>query len=153
MATVELNFKPERKGYYLITWMGARCSPNQVPQPITAEATIWAVNDRTTELGYRTGGVEIIADKDTFHVGRTRAGDARRCRRPDQYVLFTVEGQESIDYQLVHMDGTVKLVNLPLMKAMCPIFFWPRHWSAIARFSPIKTNHRAADKKFSERWR
>ena len=50
-------------------------------------------NNRTTELGYRTGGVEIIADKDTFRVGRT-APVMLATTTADQYVLFTVEGQD-----------------------------------------------------------
>ena len=42
---------------------------------------------------------------------------------PDQYVLFTVEGQDLYNYQVVHMDGTVKLVNLPVDEKYVPNIF------------------------------
>ena len=37
--------------------------------PIQAETTVWVADKNTTELGYQSGGVQIIIDKDTFHVG------------------------------------------------------------------------------------
>ncbi len=118
----ELTFKPERKGYYHITWSGRDAPANHLPQPINADATIWAVNNRTTELGYRTGGIEIIADKDTFHAGGT-APVMLVAPSADRYVLFTVEGQGIYHYQLVYMDGTVKLVNLPIDESDVPNIF------------------------------
>ncbi|HTV43191.1 MAG TPA: alpha-2-macroglobulin family protein [Candidatus Sulfotelmatobacter sp.] len=118
----ELSFRPERKGYYHITWMGRDAPANHQPQPITADATIWAVNNRTMELGYRSGGVEIIADKDTFHVDGT-APVMLVAPTADRYVLFTVEGQGIYHCQLVHMDGTVKLVNLAIDESYVPNVF------------------------------
>ncbi|MGH7941388.1 MAG: MG2 domain-containing protein, partial [Limisphaerales bacterium] len=118
----ELSFAPGRKGYFHITWMGRDAPANHLPQAINADATIWAVNNRTTELGYRTGGVEIIADKDTFHAGGTApvmlVAPSAGC-----YVLLTVEGQGIYHYQVVHMDGTVKLVNLPIDESDVPNIF------------------------------
>ena len=68
---VELTFTPEREGYYRIAWSGRDTAANRQPQLIGAETTVWVANNRTTDLGYRSGGVEIIADKDTFRVGGT----------------------------------------------------------------------------------
>ena len=118
----ELSFSPERKGYYHITWMGRDAPANHQPQPITADATIWAVNNRTTELGYRSGGVEIIEDKDTFHVDGT-APVMLIAPTAGRYVLFTVEGHGIYHYQLVHMDGTVKLVSLAIDESYVPNVF------------------------------
>lgn len=118
----ELTFRPGRKGYYRITWMGRDAPANHLPQPISAETTIWAVNNRTTELGYRTDGVEIIADKDTFHVDGT-APVMLVASEADRYVLFTTEGRGIYHYQLVHMDGTVKLVNLAIDESYVPNVF------------------------------
>jgi hypothetical protein len=118
----ELSFKPERKGYYHIMWMGRDAPANHLPQPINADTTIWVVNNRTTELGYRTGGVEIIADKDTFHAGGT-APVMLVTPEADRYVLLTAEGQGIYHYQLVHLDGTVKLVNLAIDESFVPNVF------------------------------
>ena len=118
----ELSFRPGRKGYYRITWMGRDAPANHVPQSISAETTIWAVNNRSTELGYRTDGLEIIVDKDTFHVDGT-APVMLVAPEANRYVLFTTEGQGIYHYQLVHMDGTVKLVNLAIDESYVPNVF------------------------------
>jgi len=78
----ELTFTPEREGYYRVAWAGQDVLTNRPSQPINADTTVWVANNSTSELGYRTGGVEIIADKDTFHVGGVRAGDAGPRRPP-----------------------------------------------------------------------
>ena len=52
--------------------------------------------------------MEIIADKDTFRVGQI-APVMLVSRTPDRYVLFSVESEDLYNYQLVHLDGTVKL--------------------------------------------
>jgi uncharacterized protein YfaS (alpha-2-macroglobulin family) len=119
---VELSFTPEREGYYGIAWNGRDTVTNRPPQPINAGTTVWVANNQTTELGYHSGGVEIIADKDTFRVGST-APVMLTTLSPGQYVLFTVEGQDLYDYQVVHMDGTVKLVNLPVDEKYVPNIF------------------------------
>ena len=38
-------------------------------------------------------------------------------------MLFTVEGQDLYDYQVIHVDGTVKLVNLPVEEKYVPNIF------------------------------
>ncbi|HTV63358.1 MAG TPA: alpha-2-macroglobulin family protein [Verrucomicrobiae bacterium] len=119
---VALDFTPEREGYYHIAWMGRDMPTNRPPQPINAGTTVWVADNHTTELGYRSGGVEIIADKDTFRVGGT-APVMLATLNPGQYVLFTVEGQDLYDYQVVHVDGTVKLVNLPVDERYAPNIF------------------------------
>jgi uncharacterized protein YfaS (alpha-2-macroglobulin family) len=44
-------------------------------------------------------------------------------RTPQRYVLFSVEGEDLYNYQLVHLDGTVKLVNLPVEEKHVPNIF------------------------------
>ena len=89
---------------------------------ITAETTVWVCTGQSTELGYRHDGVEVIADKDTFHVGQN-APVMLVSRTPDRYVLFTVGGEDLYNYQLVHLDGTVKLVELPVEEKHTPNIF------------------------------
>ena len=118
----ELTFTPEREGYYRVAWAGQDVLTNRPSQPINADTTVWAANNSTSELGYRTGGVEIIADKDTFHVGGV-APVMLVAPTAGRYVLFTVEGEDLYHYQLVHLDGTVKLVNLAVDEKYVPNVF------------------------------
>jgi uncharacterized protein YfaS (alpha-2-macroglobulin family)/tetratricopeptide (TPR) repeat protein len=120
-GTAQLTFTPDREGYYRIAWSSednAKTSSLPTP-PIEAETTVWVASGATTELGYRHGGVEIIADKDTFHVGQT-APIMISVPVNDRYVLFTVEGNDLYNYQVVHVTGTVKLVELPIEEKHVP---------------------------------
>lgn len=118
----EFTFTPEREGYYRVTWLSEDVAPKRPPQPIRAETTVWVANNATTEIGYRHGGVEIIADKDTFRVGQ-RAPVMLAANSADRYVLFTTEAEDLMSYQLVHLDGTVKLVELDITEKHVPNFF------------------------------
>jgi alpha-2-macroglobulin len=121
-GAAELTFTPEREGYYRVAWSGEDVFTNQPPQPINADTTVWVAKNSTTELGYRTGGVEIIADQDTFRAGGV-APVMLVAPATGRYVLFTVEGEDLYHYQLVHLDGTVKLVNLAVDEKYVPNVF------------------------------
>ena len=114
----ELTFTPEREGYYRAAWS----SKEKDGAPINAETTVWVATNATTELGYRHGGLEIIVDKDTFRAGQT-APVMISVPGNDRYVLFTIEGDEIYDYRLVHVTGTVKLVELPIEEKHVPNIF------------------------------
>jgi uncharacterized protein YfaS (alpha-2-macroglobulin family) len=123
-GTAQLTFTPEREGYYRIVWTSegnAKTNARPAP-PIEAETTVWVATGATTELGYRHGGVEIIVDKDTFWVGQ-KAPVMLSVPTNDRYVLFSVEGADLYSYQLVHMTGTVKLVELPIEEKHVPNIF------------------------------
>jgi len=119
---VDLVFTPEREGYYKVTWLTEDAFPNRPPQPIRTETTLWVANNATAELGYRHGGVEIIVDRDTFRSGQ-KAPVMLVANSNDRYVLFTVEADELISHQVVHLTGTVKLVELQLSDAHVPNVF------------------------------
>ncbi len=119
---VDLVFTPEREGYYKVTWLTEDAFPNRPPQPIRTEMTLWVANNATAELGYRHGGVEIIVDRDTFRSGQ-KAPVMLVANSNDRYVLFTVEADELISHQVVHLTGTVKLVELQLSDAHVPNVF------------------------------
>jgi len=124
-GTAQLEFKPEREGYYRIAWASEDAIAQkkyEVANPIHAETTVWVAKNSTSELGYRHGGVEIIADKDTFRVGQ-RAPVMLVAPTRDRYVLFTVEGEDMYNYQLVYLEGTVKLIELPIEEKHVPNIF------------------------------
>jgi alpha-2-macroglobulin len=118
----DLVFTPEREGYYKLTWLTEDAFRNRPPQPIRTETTVWVANNATAELGYRHGGVEIIVDRDTFRTGQ-KAPLMLVANSNDRYVLFTVEADELISHQVVHLTGTVKLVELQLSDAHVPNVF------------------------------
>jgi uncharacterized protein YfaS (alpha-2-macroglobulin family)/tetratricopeptide (TPR) repeat protein len=120
-----LTFTPEREGYYRVAWTSEDRISNlksQISNPIRAETTVWVARNATTELGYRHGGVEIIADKDTFRAGN-EAPVMLVANSPDRYVLFTIEGEELYHHRLVHMTGTVKLLDLFVDEKFVPNVF------------------------------
>ena len=119
-----LTFTPERDGYYRVTWTSDDgADTNALPgPPITAETTVWVATTATTELGYQHGGMEIVVDEDTFRTGQT-APVMLSVPTSDRYVLFTVEGENLLSYQLVHLTGTVKLIELPIEEKHVPNIF------------------------------
>src|SRR6185312_14524325 len=64
-------------------------------------------------------GVEIIVDKDTFRSGQT-APVMLFVDEPDRHVLFSVEGEDLYSYQLIHVTGTTKLIELPITEKHVP---------------------------------
>jgi uncharacterized protein YfaS (alpha-2-macroglobulin family)/tetratricopeptide (TPR) repeat protein len=109
-----LSFTARDEGYYRVAW--ASVDDNT---PITAETTVWVADRDTVELGYRPGAVEIIVDKDTFRSGQT-AAVMLSVPTNDRFVLFSVEGDDMHSCQLVHVTGTVKLIELPIADRHIP---------------------------------
>ncbi len=145
-GVAEFDFTPERDGYYRVAWMSeelvgqasrlssganesieppSSAGGGQAGRPshyIRAETTVWVCSGKTTELGYRYQGVQIIADKDTFRVGN-EAPIMLVAPTSDRYVLFTVEGEDLYHYRLVHLEGTVKLIDLLIEEKHVPNIF------------------------------
>ena len=120
----ELSFRPERDGYYRMQWQSSQNSSrrDKFLPPINAEAYVFVATNATTDLGYRYGGVEIIVDKDTFRAGQT-APIMLMVPTNDRYVLFSVEGEDLYNYQLVHVTGTAKLLQLAIEEKHVPNIF------------------------------
>jgi alpha-2-macroglobulin len=114
----EFSFTPEREGYYRVAWS----SHDKGAAPVRAETAVWVAANATTELGYRHGGLEIIVDQDTFRAGQ-KAPVMLHTPAPDRYVLFSVESEDLHSYQLVHLNGTVKLIEVPIEERHTPNVF------------------------------
>lgn len=118
----QLNFTPPRDGYYRVAWQsrqGVDASRDRFLPPIKTETYVFVATNATTELGYRRGGLEIVVDKDTVRVGQT-APVMISVPSSDRYVLFSVEGDDLFSYQLVHVTGTAKLIELPIEERHVP---------------------------------
>ena len=103
----ELRFSADREGYYQIVWS----SHDEQAGPISGSTAVWVGDNRTTELGYRHGGVEIVLDKDTVQVGQ-RAPVMLTTQTSNRYVLFSLEAETLHDYRLVHVTGNAKLIEV-----------------------------------------
>ena len=89
---------------------------------IKADAYVFVATNATNDLGYRHSGVEIIVDKDTFRAGQI-APVMLMVPTSDRYVLFSVEGEDLYSYQLVHVTGTAKLIQLAIEEKHVPNVF------------------------------
>jgi len=118
----QLNFTPEREGYYRVAWQssqGADARRDRFLPPVTAEAYVFVATNATTDLGYRHAGLEIVVDKDTFRAGQT-APVMINVPVSDRYVLFSVEGEDLFSYKVVHVTGTAKLIEIPIEEKHVP---------------------------------
>jgi uncharacterized protein YfaS (alpha-2-macroglobulin family) len=121
----EVTFTPNRDGYYRVTWTSPDRDPSKPNAPmaqrdvVTAETTIWAVSHDVQDIGYRHDGVEIIVDKSAFRVGQT-APVMIVTPSSNRWVLFSVDAESILDYRLVHVEGTVKLIEIPIEEKHVP---------------------------------
>jgi alpha-2-macroglobulin len=121
----EVTFTPSRDGYYRVSWTSPDRDPSKPNAPlalrdvVTAETTIWAVSHDVQDIGYRHDGVEIIVDKSAFRVGQT-APVMIVTPSSNRWVLFSVDAESILDYRLVHVDGTVKLIEIPIEEKHVP---------------------------------
>ena len=115
----EVSFTAQREGYYKIVWS----SEETDDFPVRGETTVWVADRNVTELGYHHhGGVGIIVDEETFHEGR-RSPVMLTTRTAGAWVLFSVEADDLLEYRLVHMSGTAKLIELDIAQRHVPNIF------------------------------
>jgi len=114
----ELTFAAPREGYYRVAWK----SEDRGGPPVTAETVLWVLTNATTELGYRHGPVQIVADRDTFRAGQ-KAPVMITTTAAGRSVLFSVEGDDLYSFRLVRMDGTAKLIEVDVEEKHVPNVF------------------------------
>lgn len=111
------EFEPAENGYYSVEFTGFDNG-----NPVNAVAHIYVCDTNATNIGYRYGGLQIITEKDTYN-----AGDTMRAMIvsdvPDTYVLLSVESDNLFDYKMLHLEGSVKLVELPVNDNYTPNIF------------------------------
>ncbi len=125
-GNTQLSFTPERDGYYRIAWQSSQAQTgnrrDKFLAPVRTETQVFVATNATTDLGYRTAGLEIIVDKDTFRSGQTTP-IMLSVPTNDRYVLFSVEGEDLYSYQVVHVTGTAKLIQLAIEEKHVPNIF------------------------------
>jgi uncharacterized protein YfaS (alpha-2-macroglobulin family) len=121
-GVAQLNFTPDREGFYRVSWQssqGVDVKRDRFLPPVKAETYLFVATKATTDLGYRREGLEIVVDKDTFRAGQT-APVMISVPVPDRYVLFSVEGEDLFSYQVVHVTGSTKLIEVPIEEKHIP---------------------------------
>ena len=111
------EFEPNENGYYVVEFTGFDNG-----EPVTAQVNIFVCDSQATNIGYRYGGLQIITEKDTYAVGET-ARAMVVSDTPDTWVLLTTENDNLYDYRMLHLEGSVKLVELPVRENYTPNFF------------------------------
>ncbi|MFN7949059.1 MAG: alpha-2-macroglobulin family protein [Blastocatellia bacterium] len=112
-GAAEVSFTPDQPGWYRIAWTSVDKSGAAGFAQIKGETAVWVATNATTELGYRHGGLEIIVDSDTFKAGQ-KAPVMLHAPVSNRWVLFSIEGDNLYSFQVVHLDGTVKLLEVPI---------------------------------------
>jgi uncharacterized protein YfaS (alpha-2-macroglobulin family) len=120
-----MTFMPPRDGYYAVQWTSVdRKSAAKVRarDVVTAETAVWVSQRSVSEIGYHAAGLQIILDKETFRSGGV-APVMIATPNSGQWVFFTTSADGILESQLLHLDGTVKLVQIPLDDRHTPSFF------------------------------
>ena len=124
-GAVQFTFTPEREGYYRVAWQssqGVDPKRDRFLPPVKAQTNVFVATNATTDLRYRPDGLEIVVDKDTFRAGQTTPVMIT-VPTNDRYVLFSVEGEDLFSYKVVHVEGTTKLIELPIEEKYVPNIF------------------------------
>ncbi|MDA7617891.1 MG2 domain-containing protein [Verrucomicrobia bacterium] len=118
-------FSPEKTGYYSVIWTSEDQRPGGFAGPgleVQATANFWISHDGTRDLGYHSGGVEIIVDRDTFKSGQI-APVMLSVPTSDRWVLLTLESDRLIEHRVIHVEGLVKMVPVDINAAHIPNFY------------------------------
>lgn len=100
-------FSPPEAGYYVFEWI----SRGERGRPVTGEAPLWVSDEAITELGYRPGGVQLVADDGPFVAGEPIplmiAAPAQ-----NRWALLTISAAEKIEHRVIRLDGSSKLITI-----------------------------------------
>lgn len=111
------EFEPERNGYYTVAFTGFDNG-----REVTSQVNVFVCDDTAVNIGYKYSGLQIITEKDTYAPGET-ARAMIVSDKPDTWVLFTLESDELYSYQMLHLEGSVKLVEVPITENHTPNVF------------------------------
>jgi hypothetical protein len=118
-----LTFTPKSIGYYLVRWTSFDGEGTRERDKVVAETTIWVADPQTTELGYyHRSGIDIIVDKESMRAGET-ATALIVTPASGRWVVLTTSGDRIMDTRVLRMEGTAKVVQIPLNDQHVPNFF------------------------------
>src|SRR5581483_809459 len=118
------TFTPEREGYYQLEWSSEDRTPGKPLRArdiVKTQTALWITKNTSTEIGYHAGGLELIVDRETLHAG-DRVPLIIATENSDRWVLMTISGASILDTRLVHLDGTLKMIEFPIDQRHVPDF-------------------------------
>ncbi len=118
-----LRFRAPRDGYYAVQWTSEDRGPGtlRARDLVHADTAVYVTDRATIDIGYHAAGLELIIDKESFR-SRQTAPVMVVTPASGRWVLFTSSGAEIFDTQVLHLDGTVKLVQLEIDDRHVPSF-------------------------------
>ncbi|MDP9191321.1 MAG: MG2 domain-containing protein [Acidobacteriota bacterium] len=118
-----LTFTPKTSGYYAVKWTSTDGEGTRARDIVSAETTVWVADRNTTDIGYyHAGGVDLIVDKETMRAGEV-ANVLVVTPASGRWVMLSASADTILESRIVHLDGTVKLVQLPIDERHTPDFF------------------------------
>jgi uncharacterized protein YfaS (alpha-2-macroglobulin family) len=122
-----LTFTPKTIGYYSVKWTsvdeGSGRKTTSARDLVAAETTVWVADRATTDIGYyHAGGIDLIIDKETMRAGET-ANVMIVTPASGRWVMLTASAATILETRVLHLDGTVKLVQMKLDDRFVPNFF------------------------------
>lgn len=107
--------KPPSVGHYKLRFSGR----DSHGAAIHAETGLSCVEPGTTDLAIQTDGTRLVLDKDTFREGEL-ASILITTPASGRWVLFAVESNTLLEHRVVHVTGTVKLLQLEVTESWVP---------------------------------
>jgi len=123
-GAARFTFRPDRDGYYFVSWSSvdaAAGAPKRARDVVTAQTAVWVTSKSSVSYGYHTAGLELIVDREGLRAGG-RAPVLIATPAAGRWVLLTTSGDRIIDTQLIHLDGSVKVIDIPLDRRHVPDF-------------------------------
>lgn len=107
-----------KEGYYIITVKGK----DKLENTIISQCYIWVTGNQYWGSNYDYKTIDLVLDKKTYKPDDTvkaliNSPDA------DVYALLTIEGQTIHDYQILHIKGHSRIVNIPLKQEYLPAVY------------------------------
>ncbi len=112
------EFEPSEDGYYVVEFTGYDNG-----NPVVTQTNIFVCKQTSTTIGYQYGGLQIITEKDTYQAGETLRAMIV-ADKPDTWVLLSQEADELYGQQMLHLEGSVKLIELSVTAQHTPNFFF-----------------------------
>ena len=123
-GTATFTFTPKREGYYAVRWRSEDRDPNRPARArdlVTAETAVWVADRRTTDLGWHTGGLDLVIDKESYRAGE-KVQAIVVTPASGRWVVLSAVGSDIYETQVVMLDGTVKLVEFSTDERHSPDF-------------------------------
>jgi alpha-2-macroglobulin len=118
-----LTFTPKTIGYYAIKWTSLDGEGKQARDVVIAETTVWVADRNTSDIGYyHARGLDLIVDKESMRSGET-ANVIVVTPSSGRWVMLTASANTILETRVIKLDGTAKLVQLPLDDKHVPNFF------------------------------